>query len=156
MPALASAIAVATYIPYFPTFWRQLVEGPMNAGFFQHTVSPIFLFYHFLFFNIFTNNLADLWYPPPSSMAAVLTGGLIIAIVSIYAVKLMRDISFYILLIMPPTLSVIAASFKGTTMAERYLGWCIGPFAILFAAGLTEIYKEIKSRLHRFPLATKF
>jgi len=154
-PALASVIAIATYIPYLPILWRQLVAGPMNAGFFQQTVSPVYLFYHFLFFNIFTNNLADLWYPPPSSMSAVLMGGLIIAVVSIYAVKRVRDISFYILLMMPPVLSVAVAYFKGTTMAERYLGWCIGPFAILLAAGLAEIYKDSKPRLNRFPLASK-
>jgi len=139
MPAITACLAVASYYPYLSALKYHITEGPMNAGCFQHVVSPIYLFYHFLFFNIFTCNLGHLWYPPPSHPAPLLSGGLVLALVGIKAVKKIPDFSFYILLLLPPTLSVFIGWLKGTTMAERYLAYAIGPFAILFAAGLAEI-----------------
>lgn len=142
LPGIAACIAIASYYPYLSALKYHITEGPMNAGCFQHAVSPIYLFYHFLFFNIFTCNLGNLWYPPPSHLTSLMAGGLILALVSIRATKRLRDMSFYILLLLPPTLSVFVGWLKGATMAERYLAYAIGPFAILFAAGLAEIFTK--------------
>jgi len=134
----AQLTGILSYAPLFPMLVRHIQEGPMNAGFPQHTVSPIYLFFHFIFFNLFTDKLGDLWYPPPSSMILILSGGTVIALAGLKAVKRLCDPGFYLLLLVPITLTLIFAKIKGTTMAERYLAYAIGPFAILLAAGLAE------------------
>ena len=149
----AQLIATISYLPLFSILLRHIKEGPMNAGFPQHTVSPIYLFFHFIFFNLFTDYLGALWYPPPSSMIMILLGGLIIALAGIKAVKRLRDPGFYLLLLLPPFLTVLFAKIKGTTMAERYLAYAIGPFCILFAAGLSEWIHQ--GRLYLFNKSDK-
>jgi len=67
---IAAVIAIAFYAPFAGVLLQQVRQGPMNAGFFQHTVSTGYLFFHFVFFNIFTYRLGALWYPPPSSWAS--------------------------------------------------------------------------------------
>jgi len=131
----AMGMALMSYLPFAGPFYYQVNHGPMNAGWFQHTVSPGLLFYHFLFFNVFTSDLGDLWYPPPQALPIILAGGAVCAILAIRAVRRIRDHVFYIILLLPPTTTVITGLIIGSTMAERYLGYAVGPWAILMAAG---------------------
>ena len=145
----AILLAACSYIPLMDMLIYQLLQGPMNATHFQHQVSPGLLFYHFLFYNILTTDLGVLWYPPPSHWLSILFGGLIIAGGFIGGVKKLRNISFYILLLVPPASSVIFAKIGQTTMAERYLAYSIGPFAILFASGMMQFYRYSKKPFSR-------
>jgi len=140
----AQLTGILSYAPLFPMLVRHIQEGPMNAGLPQHTVSPIYLFFHFIFFNLFTDKLGELWYPPPSSMILILFGGMFIAIAGLMALQRVKDPGFYLLLLLPATLTVLFAKMKGTTMAERYLAYAIGPFAILLAAGIAEWIEEAR------------
>lgn len=146
-PGIAVILALLTYIPYKQVFEYQLYKGPMNAPQFQHMVSPGLLFFRFIFFNIFTSKLADLWYPPPISLGVILVGGLIMGGILIMTPKKIRDASFYMLLILPPTFTVIYAKLAETTMAERYLAYTIGPFCIALAAGFAVGLDRFKLRI---------
>lgn len=147
-PFLAIIISVMSYLPFLFTFTEHLTKGPMRVPFGQHVVSPGLLFYHFLFFNLFTGNLGDLWYPPPHSWYMITTGGLVLSLLIIFAAKKIKDPVFWMLLVIPPVITLITARILGTTMAERYLAYCIGPFAIMIAAGIRGVLnfhqKQIK------------
>jgi len=139
----AMIIALLSYIPLAGILWHHFRYGPMNSGFFQQVVSPFLLFFRFLYFNIFTGDLGDLWYPPPHRLSTIVIGGSIMGSIFLAGIRRIRDIGFYILLFGPIVLTLCFAWWKGATMAERYLAYAIGPFSILFAAGIV----EIRSRL---------
>jgi|GEM_PF-548341 len=147
---IAQEAALFSYLPYLETLARQVHIGQMNAGFFQQTVSTGWLFFHFFFFNIFTGKLGDLWYAPPSGWGIIIAGGLVIAILIVLALREIRDPCFYILLFLPPIITLTYARLKGTTMAERYLAYMIGPFAICMASGINVIMKQISRGEHHF------
>lgn len=139
--ALAPLAALLTLAPWAAVLMRQAAEGPMNVPFFQETVSPVYLYYHAVFGTMDR-------YQPDQSGAWFVLGMLAFAAVAVAGGRAVGTRwSWWLLLILAPTLPIVIAATARWTLAERHLLFALPLFMAHWGAGLEQLWLYLRRSL---------
>ncbi len=132
---------VLSFLAWISILLRQVAHGPMNAGFFQETVSPIYLYYHAVFGQMVP-------YQPNQAGPLFLLFMLLFTAVFIAAgFAIGRRWSLWILLLGLPTVPILIVWAFGFTLAERHLWFTLPLFMACWGAGCIELPRRLRRKL---------
>lgn len=130
---------LVSLLPWLAVLARQVDHGPMNATFFQETVSPVYLYYHALF------GTMD-YYQPNQAGLIFVTLLLLFTLVAVAGHRAVgRRWSYWILLLAMPTVPILLAKRSGWTLAERHLLFCLPPFMAYWGASVVEAWRWLRT-----------
>ncbi len=129
-----------SFVPWLGILGRQVQAGPMNKGFFQETVSPIYLYFHALFGRMEP-------YQPNQTGPLFLLALLAFALVAVLGARAVgRRWSFWVLLLGLPTMPIVAAKAAGWTLAERHLAFALPVFFVYWGAACVATVRQLRAR----------
>lgn len=138
--ALATLPGLVSFIPWLLVLLEDMGSETMNKGFFQETVSPLYLYYHSLF-GVMVN------YQPPQSGLIFMALLLFFTLVCVFGARAVgRRWSYWILLIGVPMLPIVIATGAGWTLAERHLAFSLPPFMAFWGAACVSIWSQWRER----------
>lgn len=132
-----SALGPLSLLPWLPVAYQHGTDGPAHAGFFQETVSPVYLYFHAVF------GAAEPYQPPKSGPLFLLAMGVFAWVVVESGRVIRRDWFLWILLAGLPTLPILLAKAGGMTLAERHLAFAIPVFLVFWGAGVAAAAERI-------------
>jgi uncharacterized membrane protein len=138
--AVASGVGFVLFVPWLAVLWWQMREGPMNASFFQETVSPIYLYYHALF------GTMEPYQPNQSGPLFLLAMGVFVAAFIAAGYKVQRRWSLWILLLLGPTVPIVLAWWREWTLAERHLLFMLPLFNAYWGAGVVVLWTKVRRK----------
>lgn len=141
-------VGLASFLAWLPILLTQVAVGPMNAGFFQETVSPVYLYYHGVFGVMEP-------YQPNQTGFIFLVKLLLFAVVCVAGYRAAgKRWSYWVFLVLAPTLPIVLARVSGWTLAERHLLFSLPLFLPYWGAGVVALYDAARERLGRRADAT--